>query len=301
MLTIEGDNTVIFAPRAGLAAVKVDYKARIEYIVNTRTGDAAITTKKSSRKSSASTARSRQKDGGKPPAKVAAAVDIFIHSSERKFRLNDQTVIDSRLSRSRLQGQISPDSPVLDVSLRNAPPRLQEILKMFDTTAATMLLDEDSKVISRKFRTDAPFHAVIETLLSIHTPIPRAVAFWEAPTRLVMGHGQTAKGMLRFEKDKQSVAKTGGLVQVKVSGVLKAEGVVAGNFIKDGTYTVTGEQLYDPGSREWRSARWSVVVNNELANAAGIVIAQGKGNMLVQSRPFDESPAMTEEPAAANR
>ena len=113
-----------------------------------------------------------------------------------KFRVNDQTIVDSRLSRSRLQGQINPNSPILDVSMKNAPPRLQEMLKTFDTTAATMLIDDDSRVVSRKFRSDVPFHAVIETLLSIHTPIPRAVAFWEAPTRLVMGHGQTAKGML---------------------------------------------------------------------------------------------------------
>ena len=150
---------------------------------------------------------------------------------------------------------------------------------------------------SRKFRTDVPFHAVIETLLSIHTPIPRAVAFWEAPTRLVMGHGQTAKGMLRFEKDKESVAKTGGLVKVKVSGVLKAEGVVAGNLIKDGTYTVTGEQLYEPSSREWKSARWSVVVDNELANPAGLTIARATGTMLVRSRLFTDSPSTTVEPA----
>jgi hypothetical protein len=299
VLTIKGENTVMFAPRAGLTGAKVDFNARIEYIVNTRTGDAAVSSKKSSRKSPASTTKSRRKDGGEPPLKITSAVDIFIHSTEMKFRLNDQTVVDSHLSRSRLQGQINPNSPVLDVSMKNAPPRLQEILKMFDTTAATMLLDEDSRVVSRKFRTDAPFHAIIETVLSIHTPIPRAVAFWEAPTRLVMGHGQTAKGMLRFEKEKESVAKTGGLVRVKVSGVLKAEGVVAGNLIKDGTYTVTGEQLYEPSSREWRSARWSVVVDNELANPAGIVIARAKGNMLVESRLFDDSQATTLEPTIA--
>ena len=44
---------------------------------------------------------------------------------------------------------------------------------------------------------------MIETILSIHTPIPRDVNSWEAPTQLAMGHGQTAKGMLRFEKIKK--------------------------------------------------------------------------------------------------
>ena len=88
-------------------------------------------------------------------------------------------------------------------------------------------------------------------------------------------------------------------MKVKVSGVLKAEGVVAGNLIKDGTYTVTGEQLYEPSSREWKSARWSVVVDNELANPAGVVVARAKGNMLVESRLFDDSQATTLEPTNA--
>ena len=295
VLTIEGENTLTFAPRTGLNPAKIDYQARIEYIVNTRTGDAAVGAKKTSRKSAVSSAKTRRKDGGETPAKVTSAVDIAIHSSERKFRHNERTIVDSRMSRSRLQGQINPDSPVLNVSSKNAPPGLQEVLKAFDTTAATMLLDEDSRVVSRKFRTDVPFHAIIETLLSIHTPIPRAVAFWEAPTRLVMGHGQTAKGMLRFEKEKESVAKTGGFVRVKVSGILKAEGVVVGNLIKDGTFTVTGEQLYEPSSREWRSARWSVAVDNELVNPAGLTVAQAKGTMLVVSKLFDESTSTLED------
>jgi hypothetical protein len=104
-----------------------------------------------------------------------------------------------------------------------------------------------------------------------------------------MGHGQVAKGMLRFEKEKESIAKPGGLVAVKVSGILKSEGVsVVGNLIKDGTYTVTGEQMYEPDTREWKSARWSVVVNNELADANGQTIARANGKMLVESKLVDE-------------
>ncbi len=47
--------------------------------------------------------------------------------------------------------------------------------------------------------------------------------------------------ILRFENQKGNVAKTGGLVTVKVSGMFKAEGFIVRNLIKDGTYTVTGE------------------------------------------------------------
>ena len=103
-----------------------------------------------------------------------------------------------------------------------------------------------------------------------------------------MGQNQTAKGMLRFEKDKGSAALPGGLIRVKVSGVLKAEGAIVGNFVKDGRYTVTGEQHYDPKSREWKKASWSVDVANELANAAGVTVAQAKGKMMVDSKMLGE-------------
>lgn len=151
---------------------------------------------------------------------------------------------------------------------------LQDVLETFDTTAASVLLDDRSPVLPRRIRSEGPLHAIIETLLSIHTRIPTDVAFWEAPTQLAMGHGQTAKGILSFEKQKENVAKTGGLVTVNVSGWLAAEGDIVRHLIKDGTYTVTSEQNYDPRSREWRSSRWSVVIRNDPANAAGLTIAQ---------------------------
>ena len=82
----------------------------------------------------------------------------------------------------------------------------------------------------------------------------------------------------------------GGLVQVKVSGVLKAEGAIVGNFIKDGTYVVTGEQHYDPKSREWNNATWSVDVTSELANAGGVTVAHAKGKMVVDSKMLVDAP-----------
>jgi hypothetical protein len=295
LLTIEGENTVTFVPQAGLEPFKIDYKARVEYIVNTRTGDEAVAkgegaSKKKAARKAVAAARTRRRDGD-GAAKVAGSVDLAVHSSEMKVRQNGQAVLESRMSRSRFEGRLQPDQPVTSVSTSAAPPRLQEFLKTFDTTTASLLIDDDSKVVDRKIRTDGPLRALTETLLSIHTPIPRDVAFWEAPTQLAMGQGQTARGTLRFEKDKESVARTGGLVKVKVSGVLKAEGVVVGKFIKDGSYTVTGEQSYDPSSREWRSSRWSVAVDNELANSGGRTVAHALGTMLVQSKALDDSPS----------
>ncbi len=89
---------------------------------------------------------------------------------------------------------------------------------------------------------------------------------------------------MHFEKIKESLEKTGGLVNVKVSGVLKAEGAIAGKLIKDGTYTVTGEQAYDAKSRAWKTVRWAVVVDNELAAPGGLTVAHAKGTMTVTSK-----------------
>ncbi len=220
-----------------------------------------------------------------PAPKATGAVDLSLHSTEMTFRQGGQAVLETKITRSRFQGRLQPDSPIMSVTANDAPPMLQEILKRFDTVSATMAINDDYKEIGRKFRFEGAQRAVTETILSIHTPIPKGVDSWESPTQLAMGHGQTAKGRLRFEKEKSAVGKSSSdVVKVKVSGVLRAEGVVAGRFIKDGTYTVTGEQTYDTHTNEWTSSRWSVVVANELANPAGQTIANARGTMTVQSR-----------------
>ncbi len=300
VLTIKGDNTVTFEPATGLAPLPIDYKASIEYLVNSRKiepggpkGKAVRKPTGRGRSGRAGRVEKKADDDGAP--KVSGAVDIAVHSAEMAFRQNQQMVVQSRVSRARFQGRFLPEAPILTVGYNQAPPALQEVLKTFDTTAASILIDDRSNVLARRVRGEGPLHAVIETLLSIHTPIPTEVASWEAPTQLAMGHGQTAKGTLRFEKEKAKVAEAGGLVKVKVTGVLKAEGVVVGNLIKEGTYAVTGEQSYDPRSREWTSARWSVEIQTELANQ-GVTVAHARGKMLVETRALAaDSPAPKKE------
>ena len=54
---------------------------------------------------------------------------------------------------------------------------------------------------------------------------------------------------------------------------------------------VTGEQHYDPKSREWKKAHWSVDVASDLANAAGVTVAHAKGKMMVDSKMLGDAPA----------
>ncbi len=302
LLTIEGENTVTFVPQAGLPPFQIEYQARVEYIIDTRFGkDSRAATEKTKpsadgppaekppARPKAASNRSKARKAEAPAPKANGAVDLSLHSSEISFRQGGRPILETKVSRSRFQGRLQPDSPILSVTANDAPPMLQDILKRFDVIAATMAIDDNHQVIGRKYRFEGPQRAVTETILSIHAPIPKGVDTWQAPTQLAMGHGQTAKGKLTFEKEKvkASDVKPGGPIKVKVSGVLKAEGAIAGRFIKDGTYTVSGEQTYDPHTNEWTSSRWSVAIDNELANQAGQTVARAKGRMTVKSRALD--------------
>ncbi len=296
-LTIEGENIVTFMPEVGLNPVKINYRARVEYLIDTRLGDdfkprsePASAAKQAARKPTSAARKAKSSVNERHEeidARVAGAVDLALHSTEMRLRQNGKSMLDTRLTRSKFQGRVQPGTPALTLNANEAPPRLQAIMKTYDSKCASLLVDDNARLVDRRFRSDGPQGALVETLLSIHTPIPRDFGAWEAPTQLAMGQGQTAKGTLRFEKRKDSLSKTGGFVQVKVAGVLKAEGAVVGRFIKDGTYTVTGEQTYDPRSREWTAARWSVDVETDLADADGVLVAHAQGKMIVDSHSVD--------------
>ena len=313
-LTIEGENTVTFLPQANVPAFTIDYQAKVEYIVDSRYGkpskpptvadakddDDTPPAEQPSPKGNVSSKKPKARKAESPASKASGAVDLSIHSSRMTIRQDGQTLVETRIDRGRYQGRMQPEAPVIGVTAAEAPPRLQEIMKNYDIVVASLSLNDDDKVINRRVRNDGPQRAIIETLLSIHSPIPKGVDSWESPSQLAMGQGHVARGNLRFEREK---AKTPGPivdakapvdpssspapVKVKVSGVLKAEGVVAGRFIKDGTYTVTGEQTFDPKTHDWTSTRWSVAVANELANQAGQTVAHAKGTMTVSSEAVD--------------
>lgn len=312
VLTIEGENLVTFVPEAGLKPLPVNYQARIEYLVNTQTAAEIEAQRLKSAKETRgrrSTSIKAKAKGDRKPAKAAkptdeveadgdetapkpgGSVELAVHATKLRLQQNGRTVVESRISRARFKGRLQPDAPILNVSYNEAPPALKSVLGRFDTKAASIQLDDRSNVIGRRVGVEGGMHAIVETLLSIHTPIPRDAGAWESPTQLAMGHGHTAKGTLRFEKIKEGLDKTDGLVKVKVSGVLDAEGIVVGNLVKNGTFTVTGEQHYDPKSREWTSARWSVAVKNELTNQDGMTVAHTLGKMIVQSKALAGAPA----------
>jgi hypothetical protein len=322
LLTINGENTITFIPQMNRPEFKVDYQVKVEYIVDSRYGKepkTASTEEKDQAKDDDSTEKpavkttapanskkSKSKKAAENPSlKATGAIEVSLHSTERLIRENGNPIVEMKANRSKIQGKLGPELPVINVGVNDAPLRLQEIMKGFDVISASILLNDDLKAVNRKYRNEGPQRALTETILSIHAPLPRNADSWESPTQLVMGQGQTAKGTLRFEKIKPSVAvkedkdkdqdknkdkdkdKESPLVKVKVSGVLRAEGVVAGQFVKNGTYTVTGEQTFDTKTHDWITSRWSVVVDNELSNPAGQNVARARGKLIVESKALD--------------
>lgn len=287
VFTMKGDSTVTFEPQTGLAPLPIDYKAGVEYLVNVRNLNAEAKStpakKRPRRRRPARPANQQEKSDpeaeGRP--KTAGLVEFALHSAEISLRHRGQMVVETRIRRSRFQGRLLPEAPILTVSYNESPPRLRSLLDRFDTAAAALAIDDQGRVINRQTRFEGPLHPIVETLMSIHTPIPRDAVSWDIPAQLAMGHGQTARGTLHFEK----MAATGAdaPVKVMVSGTLQAEGAIVGNIIKDGTYQVAGEQVLDPRSGGWTFARWIVDIKAELATQ-GATVAHVKGKMIVESR-----------------
>jgi hypothetical protein len=290
-ITIDGTNTVTFVPQARVEPVQIEFQSRIEYLVNHRMIETtAIANSKNASKKAPVTRKTRGKGAtvAASTAKAVSAIDFLLHTTQSKFTQAGKVVTETQVRRDRFRGRIQPDGPFYDVIPSDAPARLKEILAGYDVVAASVSLDEDDKQIDRKFRNDLPSRAILETLISIHTPIPRNLKTWEVPTQLAMGQGQTAKGNLTLELQGDP-AETKGLLKVSVKGVLKAEGVVAGRFVKDGTYTVTGEQMFDSESREWKSSKWTVAIENALAAQGGQVVGHAKGEMKTETTIVKES------------
>jgi hypothetical protein len=213
------------------------------------------------------------------------AKDVAIHSMELTLKENGRERFGSRMSRSGVssrRGESTEDDPYA-----KATPQVRAMLRSFDTTALTLSLDASGREVQRTPKIQGPLAdhllGLIDGLLSIHVGFPPDADRWEAPAKLSMGQGHSARGTLRFEK----VAATAGGVRVRVTGRLAPAGQgTKSDEIKSGYYTVSGEQVYDPTAREWRSADWSIEVAFDIlqnGKAAGSVT----GSMKLAMRPAE--------------
>lgn len=186
-----------------------------------------------------------------------AAVDVALHSLEMVLKEDGRDVFSTRLGRDGIattRGDITKEEGAKD-----AGPSVRRILESFDTTAMTVLLDSSGKERKRTPKITGPMAAPVlgslDLLLALHPQFPADADRWGIPVKIALEQGRFAEGTLTFEK----LASSPSAVRVMVSGRLKpvANGSANGES-RTGTYAISGEQVYDPQAREWRSAQWSM-------------------------------------------
>lgn len=196
------------------------------------------------------------------------SAEITLDQLGLKITQDGNAVQDSTLARNSFQARPGPGKPVVAIPYDKAPPGLKELLAVFGETAVRLTLDPaNGKETARDFRIKGPlaetFRGMVDNILAIHVRVPEDADRWESPARIALAQGQAARGTLAFEKVKPG---EGPLVTVKVSGTLTAEGVIGAAKVKDGSFAVTGEQVYDTAAKAWRSARWSVRMEYRLTD-----------------------------------
>src|SRR6185312_15870273 len=102
LLTIEGENTVTFVPQVGLPEFKIDYQAKVAYIIDTRFGKEAkpssegAPAEKIDARDTGPPPKTKGKRGESPASKATGAVDLSLHSSEMTFRQNGQAILETK-------------------------------------------------------------------------------------------------------------------------------------------------------------------------------------------------------------
>lgn len=218
----------------------------------------------------------------------AREMDVSIHSLDLRLKENGKESLNTRFSRAGIVTKRGNSTEELDYE--DQAPRIQQRLQCFDRTAVTVELDAAGNELKRTTDIEGalaePINGLLESLLSVHARFPNDANRWDVPARLAMGEGRFAKGTLRFEK----LVREGNTVRVRVAGRLVPQGGAAKpGESRTGTHSVTGEQIYDLTSREWRSADWSIELALDIfqnGKPAGAV----NGTMKLTVRPAIHEP-----------
>jgi hypothetical protein len=220
-----------------------------------------------------------------------STAEIGLDQLSLTIRQNGRAVQDSTMNRASFTARPRPDAPLVTIPYDKAPPGLQEMLGVFGTTIAKFTVDPaDGKERSRALQVKGPlaatFSGLVDNIMSVHSRMPGDADRWESPARLTLPQGQSAKGVLTFEKVKPTAESAS--ATVRVSGTLDAEGAIGQAVVKGGKYVVSGEQVYDHESKRWKSARWTVEVEYTLTDPEGKPTGVAKGPLtLTMAAPKD--------------
>ncbi len=202
-----------------------------------------------------------------------------------------KVISEVQLSRAEAkfqQGDQKPDT----VTFERAPKELKATLSQFNEPMARIETDangaETSRVILVEKESTFVENGIVDNTRLFHPPFPAGRETWDAPCRLSMGEGQFASGNLTYRN-----IGTGpdGTVQVSVAGELKPV-LRPGGDIRDGSYKVTGEQLFDPARNAWVSGRWTIdVLLNMQAEGQATGTANGTMELKLQPDTVSTEPA----------
>jgi hypothetical protein len=181
-----------------------------------------------------------------------------------------------------------------DNTREDALPAIRTMLDTFGAPLAEVALDGEGGEVGRTPRTlTGPLAqpGTLDLTRAYHVRFPKDKDRWEAPVVLPQAQGQVARGMLAFEKlPRPEGASADAPVRVKVSGTLGSGAKMRGYEVRDFSFRVTGEQVFDLKVRDWSSAAWDVVMSWVLVNNSGQPIGSASGTMTLTMKRIDPPP-----------
>lgn len=211
-------------------------------------------------------------------ARVGRERTMSLRELSVKMKAGDQERMNVTISRAGMSG--IENGQKFDQKYDDAPEKLREMLRdTFDAPVCTLEVDADGREVKRTVSVKPGARQALDAGMIANTTLfhPRYAADkdeWTADGAVSAGQGEAA-GKLTYTKingDKAGQA-------VKVAGTLKADGLtVKGGTIKEGKYTVTGTQTYDPKIQEWIAGELNIDLSL-IVDPGNKQLATGKGKM----------------------
>jgi hypothetical protein len=190
--------------------------------------------------------------------------EVSIGGMQVKVDLDGRTIMNSRMDRTGARFHEGDQNPT-DVPYDRAPDPLKKLLAQFDVPAACITLGPDGGETGREILLERESslieNGVVENARLFHAPFPGAQTEWESPAKISMGTGHFSQGTLKYVKGETDAR---GLVEISVSGELKADGKTGDSKIRNGVYRVSGRQQFDPSQDRWVSGHLEVNVSLDM-------------------------------------
>lgn len=213
---------------------------------------------------------------------------LQVDLAQVKSTTNGQEQVNARMSRSGITD--FSGGKTKEVKTESGPPQLKRMLTdSFGSPICKLEVDASGKEQKRTIVAGPGAKELIDSGMIANTTLfhPWYAADkdeWEAPMELSAGMMAMATGKVKYTK----IPGGKGGQAVKVAGTLRLDGAQApgGLVFKNGKYTVSGEQTYDPDRGEWIAGKLTLDVAFQLHDAEKPVGgATGIMNVIFEALP----------------